>query len=294
MHVSRQTPWSGLGVFVSGGAAGIGLSLGRIAAERGAGVVLADIEEGVAEQAAASLRADGARAFGLRCDVTDYDEVTQAIEQSVEKLGQLNLICANAGVGLSATLENTSVADFAWVMEVNVYGVFAVARAGAAYLRVAAASGQRAHILVTGSENSLGLPAHVPAMTAYQTSKYALLGLTDCMRRDLAPSGVDVTILCPSYVATEGWNARRSRPPRFGGPQQADPAFRQALHQIGQDPDEVARMAYAGIDRGDEIIVTSPVSKACADVRAAQVERAFAQLAESSEPSAAVSSGGQA
>jgi NAD(P)-dependent dehydrogenase (short-subunit alcohol dehydrogenase family) len=134
-------------------------------------------------------------------------------------------------------------------------------------------------VLVTGSENSLGLPQNVPAATAYQTSKTALLGLTDCVRRDLAPAGIGVTLLCPSYVATEVWNARRNRPDHFGGPEHGDPAVREEMHRIGQDPDEVAALALDGVDANAPIVATRSVSNACAEVRARQVRDAFDRLA---------------
>jgi NAD(P)-dependent dehydrogenase (short-subunit alcohol dehydrogenase family) len=152
-------------------------------------------------------------------------------------------------------------------------------RAAVPHLKARVSTGQRAHVLVTGSENSLGLPQNVPAATAYQTSKTALLGLTDCVRRDLAPASIGVTLLCPSYVATEVWNARRNRPDDFGGPEHGDPAVREEMHRIGQDPDEVAALALDGVDANAAIVATRSVSSACAEVRARQVRDAFDRLA---------------
>jgi NAD(P)-dependent dehydrogenase (short-subunit alcohol dehydrogenase family) len=164
-------------------------------------------------------------------------------------------------------------------MQVNLFGVFHAIRAAVPHLKLRVSTGQRAHVLVTGSENSLGLPQNVPAATAYQTSKTALLGLTDCVRRDLAPASIGVTLLCPSHVATEVWNARRNRPDDFGGPEQGDPAVREEMHRIGQDPDEVAALALDGVDANAAIVATRSVSNACAEVRARQVRDAFDRLA---------------
>ncbi|SNQ45300.1 conserved hypothetical protein [Frankia canadensis] len=284
---SETTPapdWSGLGVLVTGGAAGIGLALGRAAAVRGASVVLADIEPDVAEQAAVKLRADGFDVTSLACDVTDYDAVTAAVAEATARMGGLNLLCANAGVGGSTGIADLTVEEFTWIMQVNLFGVFHAVRASVAALQASAAAGALAHILITGSENSLGIPEYVPPMTSYQTSKHALLGFTDAVRRDLAASGVGATLLCPSYVVTEGWNAKRNRPARFGGPEYNDPSRREALRKLGQDPDEVARMALAGVDERAEIVVTRETSKACADARHRVVEAAFARLAATTSP----------
>ncbi|HXB85257.1 SDR family NAD(P)-dependent oxidoreductase [Mycobacterium sp.] len=276
----RQPPsWSGLGVVVTGGAAGIGLSLGRVAAARGAAVVLADIEKGVAEKAAASLRADGGDVRAAYCDVTDYGSVEATFAEAAERLGGINVLCANAGVGSLGSIDELTVSEFSWIMQVNLFGVFHAIRAAVPHLKLRVSTGQRAHVLVTGSENSLGLPQNVPAATAYQTSKTALLGLTDCVRRDLAPASIGVTLLCPSHVATEVWNARRNRPDDFGGPEQGDPAVREEMHRIGQDPDEVAALALDGVDANAAIVATRSVSNACAEVRARQVRDAFDRLA---------------
>jgi len=276
----RQPPsWSGLGVVVTGGAAGIGLSLGRVAAARGAAVVLADIAKGVAEKAAASLRADGGDVRAAYCDVTDYGSVEATFAEAAERLGGINVLCANAGVGSLGSIDELTVSEFSWIMQVNLFGVFHAIRAAVPHLKLRVSTGQRAHVLVTGSENSLGLPQNVPAATAYQTSKTALLGLTDCVRRDLAPASIGVTLLCPSHVATEVWNARRNRPDDFGGPEQGDPAVREEMHRIGQDPDEVAALALDGVDANAAIVATRSVSNACAEVRARQVRDAFDRLA---------------
>lgn len=276
----RQPPsWSGLGVVVTGGAAGIGLSLGRVAAARGAAVVLADIEKEVAEKAAASLRADGGDVRAAYCDVTDYGSVEATFAEAAERLGGINVLCANAGVGSLGSIDELTVSEFSWIMQVNLFGVFHAIRAAVPHLKLRVSTGQRAHVLVTGSENSLGLPQNVPAATAYQTSKTALLGLTDCVRRDLAPASIGVTLLCPSHVATEVWNARRNRPDDFGGPEQGDPAVREEMHRIGQDPDEVAALALDGVDANAAIVATRSVSNACAEVRARQVRDAFDRLA---------------
>src|SRR4051812_12085665 len=132
--------WSGAGVLVTGGAAGIGLSLGRAAARRGAKVVLSDIEEDVAEKAAAGLREEGLDASSLRCDVTNPDEVAACIEETVARLGTLNLLCANAGVGASNPITGMSLAEFNWIMQVNLFGVVHAVHAAVPALRSAAAA----------------------------------------------------------------------------------------------------------------------------------------------------------
>jgi NAD(P)-dependent dehydrogenase (short-subunit alcohol dehydrogenase family) len=268
-----------MSVLVTGGAAGIGLALGRAAAERGASVVLADIELDAAERSAAALRKEDLNVTSVLCDVTDSGSVQSAVTETVSRQGGINLLCANAGVGGNSGIADLTDAEFTWIMQVNLFGVFYAVHSAVPALQAAAAGGALSHILITGSENSLGIPDYVPTMIAYRTSKHALLGFADAVRRDLAPSGVGATLLCPSYVVTEGWNGGRNRPERFGGPVLNDPAVRERLAKLGQDPNEVAQLALAGVDERAEIVVTRAASKACADVRARTVEAAFARLA---------------
>jgi len=93
--------WAGYGVVATGGAAGIGLVLGRAAAARGAAVMLMDIDLDIAEEQAAKLRAEGAQAHALFCDVTDHASVEAALAEAVDRLGGINILRANADVGSS-------------------------------------------------------------------------------------------------------------------------------------------------------------------------------------------------
>lgn len=274
-----MTYWQAGVAVVTGGAAGIGRGLVHEAANRGCRVVVADIELDAAQAVADEVVASGQMAIAVRCDVTNGSSIDELVSSTFEAFGQVNLVCANAGVGAGGTIETTSADDARWIFEVNLIGAFETLRAFAPRLRDAAAAGQRAHILTTGSEHSLGVPPHVGPMSVYTTTKHALLGLTDSARRDLAPSGVRASILCPSYVGTEGWNARRNRPDRYGGPEQADPAFRERLASIGQRADDVARLAFDGMERGMFVIVTNEVSRTFAVDRCGEISRAFDELA---------------
>ena len=273
-----MTYWEGSVAVVTGGGAGIGRALAIEAATRGARVVVSDVESEAATTVADQISAAGGRAIAVRCDITESASVEQLAADALAAFGTVNLVCANAGVGGGGRIDETPIDDVRWIFEVNLLGTFVTLRTFAPHLQVAAAGGQRAHVLTTGSEHSLGVPPHVGPMTAYTTTKHALLGLTDCVRRDLAPSGVTASILCPSYVGTEGWNAKRNRPARFGGPEQADPAFRERLAAIGQAAEDVANIAFDGMEAGAFVIVTNEMSRALAFERCAEIERSFQML----------------
>jgi NAD(P)-dependent dehydrogenase (short-subunit alcohol dehydrogenase family) len=251
-----MSDFRGLTAVVTGGGSGIGRSLSHELARLGATVVVADIESERADSVAKDLEGYGGVALGTRCDVTSIESVEELRALTVETYGGLNILCNNAGVGIAGTLDAIAPSDFAWVFEVNVFGIYYGVRTFAPLLREARQRGEFAHVLNTASEHALGIPPWVPPSTAYSASKHAALGLSDGLRRDFSPDGIGVSVLCPSWVTTDIWDAGRNRPDRLGGPKYAPPEYRDRLAAIGQDPDTTARIALAGVLRNQFLIVT--------------------------------------
>ena len=162
----------------------------------------------------------------------------------------MNIVCANAGIGSSGTIDSLSSDHFREIFDVNFFGVLNTIQAFLPALRRARAAGGISAVLVTGSEHSLGVPPYVPPMTAYTASKHALLGLAAAARRDLADDGISVAILCPSYVRTE----------RLRELTASVPALAETLERYGQDAEDVARRAFDGVERGTFVIPTNTVS----------------------------------
>ena len=254
---------------ITGGASGIGRGIARALAAEGAHVVVADIEEEPAVRVAEELRGCGVRALGVHCDVSERSSVEALAERAWSELGRVDVLCNNAGVGFLGPVAETSIRDLQWVFSVNFLGVFHGCSVFVPRLR---RQGGPAHIVNTGSEHSIAVP--FPGMGVYTASKHAVLGLSDVLRRELEVEGIGVSILCPAAVRTEIWNAARSRPERFGGPQQSPEEYRSFL-AAGMDPDEVGRRAVAGIQRGDFYIVTHPEVRGLVDARYQELLSAF-------------------
>ena len=232
-------------VVVTGGASGVGRALAREAARRGADVVVVDVED--TAETTELIAAAGGRARGLRGDVRDLDE----LRALAAEIGRVDVVCPNAGTGVSADVDHTTTEDFRRILDVNVVGVFHTVQAFLPALRHTRSAGRPAAVLITGSEHSLGVPWHVQAQTAYTTSKHALLGFAACLRRDLADDGIAVSLLCPGFVRTEkllGYATAR-----------ADVA--EMLEKYGQDSDEVARLALDGLADAPLVIPTNPVTR---------------------------------
>lgn len=258
-----QGTLEGAVALVTGGAGGLGGALAMEAARRGARVMVVDLVDG--ETTVARLRAEGAEADWTRADVTDPAAAAAAIAQTVSRFGGLNVLCNNVGIGAPGTLHETDPEVARQVLDVNVMGYFNPIHAAAPALLAAAAAGQPAYILNTGSEHSLGVPPHVMPLSVYTVSKYAVLGLSETARRDLGPRGVAVALLAPGWVLTETVRAGMA----------ASPDFAAAVQPYGQDPESVAQMAFDGLLAGDEIIVTGAASKAFALERATRLVAAF-------------------
>jgi NAD(P)-dependent dehydrogenase (short-subunit alcohol dehydrogenase family) len=114
---------AGKTAFVTGGASGIGLALGRAFAEAGMNVMLADIETDALPAAVASLRDVGPDVRGVTCDVTDPASVERAAQASYNAFGNVHVICNNAGVGGGSGIDAISLDTWRWVLDVNLMGV---------------------------------------------------------------------------------------------------------------------------------------------------------------------------
>ena len=134
----------GKGAFVTGGASGIGLALGRAFAEAGCKVMLADIEKAALDAAVAGLAGSGPDIQGVVCDVADSTSVDAAAEATFSAIGKVHILCNNAGVGCrGSTLD-----DWRWVLDVNLMGVVNGVRAFVPHMR---AHGEGGHIVNTAS-----------------------------------------------------------------------------------------------------------------------------------------------
>jgi len=192
---------------VTGGASGIGLGLAIRAAREGMRVALADVEEEPLQAALEQVRTHGAKAIAVRTDVSDPVAV-QALAEKVEaELGAPWLICNNAGVNKFKKLWEFTQADWQWILGVNLWGVINGISSFVPGL-VARNAGY-----VVNTSSAAGLYA-TPGAGAYVTSKHALVGLSECLYRELRRIGsaVGVSVLCPKLVATNMMTATRNEP----------------------------------------------------------------------------------
>jgi NAD(P)-dependent dehydrogenase (short-subunit alcohol dehydrogenase family) len=257
---------SGKAAFVTGGASGIGLALGRIFAAAGMRVVLADIEADALAIAVRTLRDGGLEAHGVPCDVADRTSVADAAEAAHAAVGNIHVVCNNAGVAGGSGVDDIPLDTWRWVLDVNLMGVV---HGLCAFLPRIRAHGEGGHIVNTASMaglvNGLGF-------SPYAASKSAVVALSEGLAAELRPLGIGVTVLCPGFVRTRIAESARNRPGRYGPARTPDPtsaagrlSARQAeLGRSGLDPAEVAAQTLAAI-RADDLYVFTHTDAAWRD-----------------------------
>ncbi|MGH7354170.1 MAG: SDR family NAD(P)-dependent oxidoreductase [Candidatus Rokuibacteriota bacterium] len=233
---------------VTGGASGIGRSLALAFARERAKVVLADVDEAGMARVAGEIKAAGSEAATVHTDVADLASVQALAERAFATFGRVHVLCNNAGVALWGGLETMTHRDWQWALGVNLWGVI---HGLEAFLPRMIAQKEGGHVVNTAS--MAGLVA-TRGLGVYNTTKYAVVGLSETLAKDLKPHGIGVTVLCPMGVATQIRASERNRPAALrnaGGPGPAE-----AVELMGRtlDPDTVAGMVLAAI-RADELYV---------------------------------------
>jgi NAD(P)-dependent dehydrogenase (short-subunit alcohol dehydrogenase family) len=268
---------SGKAAFVTGGASGIGLALGRAFADAGMKVMLADIETDALNGAVKSLGNAGADVRGVACDVTDPASVDRAAQDAFAAFGHVHVVCNNAGVAAGGGIDTVSLDNWRWVHDVNQMGGLHGIRSFLPHIR---AHGEGGHIVNTAS--MAGITGGL-GFSPYTASKFAVVGMSEGLRTQLQPLGIGVSVLCPGFVRTRIDDSGRNRPARYGAASPLDPASPAAalvaqmsqLVQSGIDPAEVAARVVAAI-RADELYVfTHPQMRAEMEQRFAAIRAAM-------------------
>ena len=191
--------FSGKLAYITGGSSGIGLETARLLVSEGCSLVLFARKQAGLDQARQALEArtigKNQRIDTVSMDVADNDDVQQKIKTAVTEYGVPDILINSAGIGTADYFENISYEAFDRVMKINVYGTRNTIAALLPYMR----SCGRGHIVNLSSEAGLiGMFGY----SLYSTSKYALVGLSECLRSELKRMNIHVTVVCPPEVDT--------------------------------------------------------------------------------------------
>jgi NAD(P)-dependent dehydrogenase (short-subunit alcohol dehydrogenase family) len=201
------------------------------------------------ESVAREARDHGTEAVTVRTDVTELAQVQALAERAWKTFGAVHVLCNNAGVAAWGGLEKATHRDWQWVLGVNLWGVI---HGVEAFVPRMIAGGQPGHIVNTAS--MAGLIAS-RGLGVYNTSKYAVVGLSETLAKDLKPYGIGVSVLCPMGVETRIRESERSRPAALRN----EPGTAEAaVELIGRylTPDTVAGMVLDAMRRGELYVIT--------------------------------------
>lgn len=187
--------YDGKVVWITGGGTGIGRALAYEYAERGADVAVSGRRLHKLEESVDGIEERGSRGEPVRCDVTEEENVAEAVEEVVSRLGQLDVAVANAGYAASGSVEELSAEDWRRQLDVNVVGVAMTARYALPELRET-----DGRVALMGS---VAGTVAMPDEPAYSASKYAVRAVGQSLSMDLADSGVSCTTIQPGFVDSE-------------------------------------------------------------------------------------------
>ena len=240
--------------FITGGASGIGLGMAHAFAGAGMKVMLGDIEKPALERAAAELRAANAAVETVQCDVSDMASMRAAATATLEAFGKVHVLCNNAGVSSGGLTEELDDGDWAWVIGVNFLGVLNGCRAFIPHIK---RHGEGGHIVNTSS--MAGLLGGMAGWGPYNSTKFAVVGMTEVLRQEGRTGGYGASVLCPGGVNTNIYEAPRNRPQRFG-PQVSKVAMEDIRSDLkkGLDPKVVGRLVLEAIRDNRLYIFTDP------------------------------------
>ncbi|MGQ0840803.1 SDR family oxidoreductase [Actinokineospora sp.] len=232
-------------VVVTGAGRGIGRATAQAFADRGAEVVVADLDLDAARRTAAAI---GPAAYPYQIDVADEPAVRRFADDVAAEHGVPDVVVNNAGIGMAGPFLDTTAQDWRRVLDVNLLGVVHGCRAFGSLMVEAAEGG---HIV-----NLASAAAYTPsrAMSAYASSKAAVLMLSDCLRAELAGHGIGVSAICPGIVATDITNTTR-----FAGTADAEQRrLRQqattAYARRGFGPERVAADIVRAVERDTAVV----------------------------------------
>lgn len=255
---------------VTGAASGIGRALAEKSAQLGMKVVLADVEAAALKQAEEEMRASGADVLAVQTDVSKADDVEALARKAFDTYGAVNLLFNNAGVGGGTTVWESSLADWQWILGVNLWGVVHGVHA---FVPRMLAQGSEGYIVNTAS--SAGLIAS-SGLGIYKVTKHGVVTLSETLALELAQRGanIKVSVLCPEWVNTRIMDSERNRPPALQNePQPLTPelaAAIQAMRQVveaGISPSQVADTVFDAIRENKFYILTHPTTKFAVQLR---------------------------
>jgi NAD(P)-dependent dehydrogenase (short-subunit alcohol dehydrogenase family) len=245
--------------FITGGASGIGLAIADSLAKRGVSITIADIDQAALDAAMASR---SQRFFAVALDTRDRQQWKNAKSAAESKFGPVDILVNNAGIAPDGRdFADMDPASFDRIVGINLFGVFNGVSAFAADMR----SRRSGHIVNVSS--MAGLVAPAPGIGAYAAAKFGVVAISEVLRKELAPHGVGVSVLCPGLVATN----LKDTTLKLGGTLRNP----NGTMEGGMTPSVVGELVIQGIIDNARYIITHPEQWSAVEKRMKAIEEAF-------------------
>ena len=276
-----MTEVAGKVAFITGGASGLGLAMGRALGGEGARLIIADIDRDRAEAASSSLRTEGLEVLALGLDVAD-EASWAAAKRDAAAFGPVRILCSNAGVsgGGAGAFETYDPEVWRWNYAVNAHAHLYACRA---FLGEMKASGEPGHVVITASMVGIVPP---PVAVAYISSKFAAVGIAQALRNELAGSSVGITLVCPGMAATrilETTRALRPGQAETGAAAGTSQAMGSVLAS-SMSPDKIGARVLKAIQADEFYVFTHPEWKRLVEPQIAEMLAAFGPSADPDYP----------
>ncbi len=249
--------FAGRTAFVTGGANGVGIGLVRALLAEGCKVAMADIRQDSIDVALKTL--DNQMVMGVQVDVSSRDAMEKAADEVETQFGPVSLLFNNAGINLFQSIEDSSYSDWDWVMGVNLNGPI---NGVMTFVPRMIAAGNGGYIVNTASMAGW-LASGSPGI--YNTTKFAVRGMSESLRASLAPKGIGVSVLCPGLVKSYIYASDDIRPDALKAgarPIDTDNVKRLAeFHEFGMEPDVIAARVLDGMRENRAYIFSHPEHK---------------------------------
>lgn len=250
---------------ITGGASGIGRAIAQRCLVEGMNVVLADIEETALEATAGALAGEQPeRVLGVATDVCSEADLESLRDKTLQHFGGIHLLCNNAGVGAGGGFLDSTINDWRWTMDVNLWSVINGCRL---FLPAMIDQDEDCHIVNTAS--AAGLTPYNPSVS-YTVSKYGVVALSESLHIEMKTLGtrVGVSVLCPGFIKTNIMDAARNRPDHLqdaadgNAVDETSAAFEAMRRHVdaGMPAEDVAIKVLASVRAGDLYILTHDIN----------------------------------
>jgi NAD(P)-dependent dehydrogenase (short-subunit alcohol dehydrogenase family) len=271
---------AGRTAFVTGAASGIGLGIATALAQAGVKVMLCDVEAAALDKAVAALKATNADVEGVRADVSLKAELQAAADAAIARYGKVHILVNNAGVGGGGPYGMWTEGGWSWTIDVNLMAVIWGVEIFGPLMESHGEGGQIVSTASIAGLLSMG-------SGAYSVTKYGVVALSEGLRRDLAPRGIGVSVLCPGLIRTNIADSARNLPARFAGAVGTPPIegpMAQGLTELRQmlaagiDPNYVGELVREGIEGDWDYIFTDTQFEPLIEARFAAIKAGFDRI----------------